>query len=184
MFLDDRRNVAHQDTAYRPEQRTIGCIALHFLAHNREYMPRKDTAAVLDEVPRPDMRHLAVHILEILVRHRNPLGFAGGTRSGGIHIRFTRKKHIFLTMLVALHVGAQCLKTVVYGDILPIEAKQVVCIRGRENYIEMMFFAIYCITRDIENVAQCFLSSVARMPAPKPQTHHLASAHQTQHCVD
>ena len=87
MFLDDRRYIAHQHAAHRTEQGAVRRVAFAFLADRGEDMSAEDTTAVLDEVPRPYMTHLAIHILEVLVRHRDPFGLGGRARGRGVHIR-------------------------------------------------------------------------------------------------
>ncbi len=63
VFLDNGGYITHQHAADRTVERAVGRIALQLFAHNREDVSRKNTAAVFDKVPSPDMRHLAVHIL-------------------------------------------------------------------------------------------------------------------------
>ena len=125
MLLDNRRNIANQHTTHRPIQGTVRSITFAFLAYRREDMTAKDAAAVLNKVPRPDMTHLAVHILQVLMGHRDPFRFTRRTRCGSIHIRFTRKQHILFAVLMTLHIRTQGLKTIVYRHIQAIQTEQI-----------------------------------------------------------
>ena len=147
-------------------------------------MPAENTAAVLDEVPCPDMRHLAIDILEVLVGHRNPLGFGCRAGRSGIHIRFAGKKNILLAVFMALYIRPESLERVVDRHIEAVEAEEVVGISGREDTVEMVLFAIDRVAADIEDIAQRLLSSVLGLATPYPQTQRLATAHQHQHQID
>jgi hypothetical protein len=78
-----------------------------------------------DEVPYPDMGHLAINVLEVLVSHRHPFRFSRSTRSSGVHVWFAREEDIGLAILVAFYVRTEGLKTVIYRHILLIETKEV-----------------------------------------------------------
>ena len=117
MLLDDRRYIAYQHTAHRSEQCTIRRIPLALFAHSREDMSAEDTAPMLHKVPRPDMAHLAIHILQVLMRHGNPFWFGRRTRCSGVHVRLAGEQHILLAVLMALYVRTQGLKRIVHGHV-------------------------------------------------------------------
>ncbi len=132
------------------------------------------------KIPSPDVRHFAVDIFQIFVRHRYPFRLAGGAAGGGIHVGFAGEKYVLLAVLVALNIRSQRLVTVVHRHILPIESKKILGIGGRQNDIEMMFAPIHCVARQVQNVAQRTLGSVARMPTPKLESLSLRTTCQPQ----
>ena len=125
MLLDDARDITYQDATHGAKQRAIRRIAFHFFAHDGENVTAENLTSVLNEIPGPDMRHLAIHILQILMRHRYPFRLRSCTTRSGIHIRLTGEKHILLTILMALNVRPESLK-IVGRHIELIQAEQVV----------------------------------------------------------
>ncbi len=184
MLLDNRRYVAHQHAADRTVYRAVGCIALQLLTHRGEDMSAEDTTAVLDEVPGPDMRHLAIHILQVLMGHRDPLGRRGRTGGGGIHIGFAGEEHILLAVHMFLYVRTQGLKTLVDRHIHAVEAEEVFAGSSREDTLEMVLTTIDGILGKSEYVAQRFLGCLTGAATPFAKTDSLRTAHQHQHRVD
>ena len=145
MLLNNLWHITHQHTTHRTKHRTIRSITLQFLAYRGKQMPAKDAAAMANKVPYPHMRHLAIHILQILMRHRNPLWLRGCTRGGCIHIWLTRKQNILFALLMALHIRAQRLKAIIYRHILTIQSEEILRTCSRQDTIKMMLLAIYRI---------------------------------------
>ena len=184
VLLDDRWYVAHQHAADAAEQCAIRSIALDLFAYYGEDMSAEDAAAVLDKVPRPYVRHLAIDGLEVLVCHRYPFRLAGCAGCSCVHIGFAGEKDIRLALFVALDVRTERLKALVHRHEVLVKEEEIVGRCGVENSIEVMLLAIDSVLCQRKDFPQCTFCRVAWMTAMILQSERLRATYQPQHRVD
>ena len=184
VLLDDRRDIAYQHAAHRTKQGSVRRIAFAFLAYRREDMSAEDTTAVLDEVPCPYMTHLAIYVLQVLMRHRDPFRRTRRTGRRRVHVRFTGEQDVLLAVLMPLHVRTQRLERVVHRHVQPVQTEQVLRCRGTQDAVKMVFFSINGVAGDSEYVSERLLRHMTRLTAPESQTDRLQTTNDAQHRVD